>query len=93
MSVYWKPRFGGALDGAAAHFSKAYDAGLSPQDFVDSMRKKGKLIMGIGHKVKSIENPDKRVEIVKNFAFEHFKSTELLDYALQVEQITTWTFG
>lgn len=36
-------RFGGALDGAAEEFTKAYDKGLSPRDFVDSMRKENKL--------------------------------------------------
>jgi ATP citrate (pro-S)-lyase len=50
-------RFGGALDGAAQMFSTAYDAGQSPQEFVDSMRKGHKLILGIGHKIKSRTNP------------------------------------
>ena len=36
-------RFGGALDGAAEEFTKAHDKGLSPRDFVDSMRKENKL--------------------------------------------------
>ena len=38
-------RFGGALDGAAAEFSNAFDKGLSPRDFVDTMRKQNKLSM------------------------------------------------
>lgn len=50
-------RFGGALDGAAAEFSRAKDLGLSPREFVDSMRKANKLIPGIGHKIKSKTNP------------------------------------
>lgn len=36
-------RFGGALDGAAAEFTKALDSGLTPREFVDSMRKANKL--------------------------------------------------
>jgi succinyl-CoA synthetase alpha subunit len=36
-------RFGGALDGAADEFTRAYDKGLSPRDFVDTMRKENKL--------------------------------------------------
>lgn len=32
-------RFGGALDGAASEFTRAMDLGLSPREFVDSMRK------------------------------------------------------
>ncbi|EGD77886.1 acly protein [Salpingoeca rosetta] len=82
-------RFGGALDGAARMFSEAYDAGLSPRDFVDSMRRQHRLIMGIGHKVKSLTNPDMRVVIMKEFVQEHFPKTPLLDYALEVEKITT----
>ena len=36
-------RFGGALDGAAEEFTRAYDKGLSPRDFVDTMRRENKL--------------------------------------------------
>lgn len=46
-------RFGGALDGSSEQFSQAYDQNLTPQEFVDSMRKKHQLILGIGHKAKS----------------------------------------
>lgn len=49
-------RFGGALDGAAAEFTRAFEAGLTPRQFVDSMRKANKLIPGIGHKIKSKTN-------------------------------------
>jgi ATP citrate (pro-S)-lyase len=83
------PRFGGALDGAADQFASAFRKGQSPEDFVDDMRNKKILIQGIGHKVKSLENPDARVTIIKSFAQRHFASNELLDYALGVEQVTT----
>lgn len=82
-------RFGGALDGAAHMFSEAYDAGLHPQEFVNDMRKKGKLIMGIGHRVKSINNPDMRVKLIKEFVLENFPARPLVEYALEVEKITT----
>ncbi|KAF9916381.1 citrate synthase [Lobosporangium transversale] len=82
-------RFGGALDGAAEQFSSAYDKSLSPREFVNSMRKQNKLILGIGHKIKSRTNPDLRVEIIKNYAKANFPSTPVLDYALAVEMITT----
>lgn len=82
-------RFGGALDGAAAEFTNAFDNGLSPRDFVDTMRKQNKLIPGIGHKVKSRNNPDLRVELVKEFVKKNFPSHKLLDYALAVETVTT----
>ncbi|KAK1794461.1 hypothetical protein P4O66_011324, partial [Electrophorus voltai] len=82
-------RFGGALDAAAKQFSKAFDSGLLPMEFVNKMKKDGKLIMGIGHRVKSINNPDMRVQILKDFVKQHFPATQLLDYALDVEKITT----
>lgn len=82
-------RFGGALDGAADEFTKAFDKGLSPRDFVDTMRKQNKLIPGIGHKVKSRNNPDLRVELVKEFVKKRFPSCKMLDYALAVESVTT----
>jgi len=85
-------RFGGALDGAAKCFSDAIDRGLSPMQFVNEQRKLGQLIPGIGHRVKSINNPDKRVEILKKFALDrtNFKQeTPLLDFAIKVEAITT----
>lgn len=85
-------RFGGALDGAAQVFTEAVDKGFSPMQFVNEQRRLGKLIPGIGHRVKSINNPDKRVEILKKFALDRkvFKQeTPLFDYALKVEQITT----
>jgi ATP citrate (pro-S)-lyase len=82
-------RFGGALDGAARQFSEAYDKGLHPMEFVNNMRKSGQLIMGIGHRVKSINNPDKRVELLKDYVRESFPETTLLTYALEVEKITT----
>jgi succinyl-CoA synthetase alpha subunit len=83
------PRFGGAIDGAAEMFSNAYDRGLTPVQFVEEMKKKGENIQGIGHLVKSIHNPDKRVTILKEYAKKHFKRTPLLDFALDVEKITT----
>lgn len=82
-------RFGGALDGAARMFSEAYDTGLHPQEFVNNTRKKGELIMGIGHRVKSINNPDMRVKLIKEFVLENFPAKPLVKYALEVEKITT----
>lgn len=83
------PRFGGALDGAAQQFSNALDTGLTPKQFVDQMKSRGILIQGIGHRIKSIHNPDMRVTIMKDYVKSHFKATPLLDYALEVEKITT----
>jgi hypothetical protein len=47
------------------------------------------LVPGIGHRIKSRNNPDLRVELVKEFVKNNFPSTKLLDYALAVEEVTT----
>lgn len=83
------PRFGGALDGAAQAFSHALDTGMAPLEFVTTMKKKGVNIQGIGHRIKSVQNPDIRVTLIKEFCRKNFKETPLLDYALEVEKITT----
>ncbi|WP_457745160.1 citrate/2-methylcitrate synthase [Sulfurimonas sp.] len=83
------PRFGGAIDGAAQHFKYADDNNLNPVEFLNHMKKEGIPIPGIGHRIKSLKNPDLRVEGLKKFAKEFFPSTPLLDYALTVEQLTT----
>jgi len=83
------PRFGGAIDGAAKYFKYADDNTLSPVEFLGYMKKQGVPIPGIGHRIKSLKNPDLRVEGLKKFAAEHFPATPLLDYALTVEQLTT----
>lgn len=83
------PRFGGALDGAAYWFSWAHDNGMSPSEFVKHMKNKGENIPGIGHRIKSVQNPDVRVTLIKEYAKKHFESTQILDYALEVEKLTT----
>jgi ATP citrate (pro-S)-lyase len=42
------------LDGAAKTFTQALDKGLSPMQFVNEQKKSGRLIPGIGHRVKSV---------------------------------------
>lgn len=83
------PRFGGAIDGAAKYFKHADDNNLDPKGFLNYMKGEGVPIPGIGHRIKSLKNPDLRVEGLKKFAREYFPATPLLDYALTVEQLTT----
>jgi succinyl-CoA synthetase alpha subunit/citrate synthase len=83
------PRFAGAIDDAARYFKKACDAGTAPETFVDEMKKQGITVPGIGHRIKNLDNPDKRVELLKNYAVKHFPKTTYLDYALEVEKVTT----
>ncbi|MFH2105810.1 MAG: citrate/2-methylcitrate synthase [Candidatus Micrarchaeota archaeon] len=82
------PRFGGAIDDAARYFKHAADSGMAPDEFVSEMKKKGINIPGIGHRIKSAKNPDKRVEILKAYAKKNFPQTKYLDYALSVEKET-----
>lgn len=83
------PRFGGALDDAAAMFMGAVDDKIDAATFVNSMRKKNQLIMGIGHKIRTLQNPDMRVKLVREYAKAHFPATPVLDFACEVEQVTT----
>lgn len=83
------PRFGGAVNDAAELFSQYHDAGRTPDFMVQDMKAKGANIPGIGHRVKSVKNPDKRVELLKDYARKHFPMTPYLDYALEVEKLTT----
>jgi citrate synthase len=87
------PRFGGAIDGAAQNFKRALESGLTADEFVKGMKQKGINIPGIGHRVKSVTNPDMRVTQLKQYVKENFPSTKLLDFALEVEAITTQKKG
>jgi len=87
------PRFGGAVNGAAKHFSMGLEKKLEPREFVDYMKKQNIRVQGIGHRIHSIDNPDERVEIMINFAKKHFPKHPLLDYALAVQGVTTMKKG
>jgi succinyl-CoA synthetase alpha subunit len=83
------PRFGGAVAGAAVMFKEAKDNGWDATEFVNTMKKRNINIQGIGHRIKSLRNPDQRVELLKKYAAENFPQTPYLDFALSVEQVTT----
>lgn len=83
------PRFGGAVAGAALMFKDAQDRQLSADEFIAELKKKNVKIQGIGHRIKSLKNPDQRVVLLKEYAAKNFPATKLLDYALEVEQLTT----
>ncbi|MBN1858537.1 ATP citrate synthase, partial [Candidatus Bipolaricaulota bacterium] len=83
------PRFGGAVNGAAEHFLYGLRNKLAPREFIAHMKAKNIRVQGIGHRLHTVENPDKRVELMKGFAKQHFHATPLLDYALSVEAVTT----
>jgi ATP-citrate lyase alpha-subunit len=83
------PRFGGAIDGAAQYFKHADDNNMTPKEFLNYMKGEGVPIPGIGHRIKSLKNPDLRVKGLMDYAAANFPSTPLLDYARTVEALTT----
>ncbi len=84
------PRFGGAISDAAKYFREALQKRMSPQQFIGYMKNKVKInIPGIGHRIKSVENPDVRVKLLKEFVLQNFPKHPHLDYALEVEKLTT----
>ncbi|MBI5378638.1 MAG: ATP citrate lyase [Nitrospirae bacterium] len=83
------PRFGGAVTDAGRWFKFALAQGMTPQEFVDYMKKNVGPIPGIGHRVKSLRNPDKRVAELIAFVKTQPIKTPHLDFALEVEKITT----
>lgn len=83
------PRFGGAIDGCAKYMKDAYYRDMEPRAFVKEMKKANIKIPGIGHRVKSLENPDGRVTLLIEYAREKFPRTSILDYAIGVQSVTT----
>jgi len=84
------PRFGGAVSDAAKYFREAMQKEMKPVAFVDHMKQVVKInIPGIGHRVKSVQNPDMRVVLLKEFILKNFPKHPHLDYALEVEKVTT----
>ena len=83
------PRFGGAVTDAGRWFKYAIDNKMTVDEFLPYMKKNVGPVPGIGHRVKSLKNPDKRVKELVG----HVKSlgikTPHLDFALEVEKITT----
>ncbi len=83
------PRFGGAVTDAGRWFKYGVDQNLSPEAFLTYMKEKVGPVPGIGHRVKSLRNPDKRVAELVGFVKSQGIPTPHLDFALSVEKITT----
>jgi ATP-citrate lyase alpha-subunit len=84
------PRFGGAISDAAKYIREAMQKEMNALEFVKYMKNIVQInIPGIGHRIKSVQNPDKRVELIKKFVISNFPKHPHLDYALEVEKITT----
>jgi ATP-citrate lyase alpha-subunit len=83
------PRFGGAVTDAGKWFKYAVDNRLSVDEFLAYMKSNAGPVPGIGHRVKSLKNPDKRVKELVGYVKSLNISTPCLDFALAVEQVTT----
>lgn len=83
------PRFGGAVTDAGRYWKYAVDNRMTPEDFLAYMKKNVGPVPGIGHRVKSVRNPDKRVKELVGFVKGLDIPTPHLDFALKVEAITT----
>jgi len=82
------PKFGGAINDALYYFYNNCKNNISPQEFINNMRKNNKNIPGIGHKIKTKTNIDSRIKLLENYVNENFNNHTYLDYAYKVENIT-----
>ena len=82
------PRFGGAVTDAGRYFKHAVDNKMTVDEFLGYMKKNVGPVPGIGHRVKSLRNPDKRVKELVGYVKSLNIKTPCLDFALQVEQVT-----
>ncbi len=83
------PRFGGAVTDAGRYFKHAVDHKMSVDEFLTYMKKNVGPVPGIGHRVKSLRNPDKRVKELVGYVKSLNIKTPCLDFALEVEKITS----
>jgi len=83
------PRFGGAVTDAAKYFRYGVDENMEVDEFLAYMKGNVGPVPGIGHRVKSVRNPDNRVNSLLECVREQGFATPVLDFALAVEKRTT----
>lgn len=86
------PRFGGAVNEAAATWLEGVASGKEAREFVAEKTKGGKLLLGIGHKKYRVGLPDPRVGALSEFAG-LLKKHPYYDFAREVENVTTGKNG
>src|SRR5256712_14158576 len=62
---------------------------MSADDFLAYIKKNVGPVPGIGHRVKSVRNPDKRVKELVSYVKSLGIPTPHLDFALEVEKVTS----
>ena len=82
------PRFGGAINQAAAHWFEGVSERIEPHEYAERIAKSGKRISGIGHRKYRIDAPDPRVGNIIQFS-KGLTKHEHIDFACAIEQITT----
>lgn len=82
------PRFGGAVNAAAATWLQGVHAGISAHDFIEAQTKGGQLLSGIGHRKYRVGIPDPRVAAIATFV-DVLKKHPHYDFARAVEEVTT----
>jgi ATP citrate (pro-S)-lyase len=82
------PRFGGAINAAAANWLAGVENSSDPREFTEFFAKDGNPIPGIGHKKYRVDRPDPRVEALLKFTG-NSNDDRYLKFALSVAAITT----
>ncbi len=86
------PRFGGAVNEAAAQWLSGVAENADPATFVEARTKSGALLSGIGHRKYRVGIPDPRVASLAQFA-SLLKRHSHYDFARSVETVTTGKNG
>ena len=83
------PRFGGAVTDAGRWFKYAIDNKMTVDDFLGYMKKNVGPVPGIGHRVKSLQESRQARQGIGRVCEELGIKTPHLDFALEVEKITS----
>ena len=83
------PRFGGAVNGAAAAWLDGVSDNAEVKDFVASFKSNGGIIPGIGHKKYRLDMPDPRVGKLTERFSGNSNGDRYLKFAQGVEAVTT----
>lgn len=81
------PRFGGAINQAAANWLKGVREDARPIDFVESYASKREYIAGIGHRKYRVDSPDPRVVEILKYA-EDLERKQFTSFAKSVADVT-----
>jgi len=86
------PRFGGAINQAAANWLEGVRSGKSPSEFVEDFASRKVYISGIGHRKYRVDLPDPRVKELLKFA-DNLSEKRYTKFALEVEKVTVGKKG